>query len=92
MLEEYLLDLHHKFDVITLAETWFKSSTYLSFLQLDGYDNYHLDRCNKNDGGIAIYFLNTLRHNIINHMSYVIDDVLECLSVEVLLHSKNIFI
>ena len=84
MLEEYLLDLHHKFDVITL--------TYLSFLQLDGYDNYHLDRCNKNDGGIAIYFLNTLRHSIINHMSYVIDDVLECLSVEVLLHSKNIFI
>ena len=45
---------------------------------------YHLDRDNKN-GGVAVYIQNTLRHSIINHMAYVIDDVLECLSVEVLL-------
>ena len=55
----------------------------------------HLDRGNKNGGGVAIYIQNTLRHNIIiniNHMTYVIDDVLECLSVEVLLHKKNIVV
>ena len=49
---------------------------------------YHLDRGNKNGGGVAIYIQNTLKHSIINHMTYAIDDVLECLSVEVLLHKK----
>ena len=51
---------------------------------------YHLDRGNKNGGGVAIYIQNTLRHSIINHMTYAIDDVLECLSVEVLLHKKKL--
>ena len=31
MLEEYLIDLHHKFDIITIAEGRFESSTDLSF-------------------------------------------------------------
>ena len=97
MLEEYLLDLHHKFDITTITETWFKSSTDLSFFQLDGYYMYHLDRGNKNCGGVAIYIQNiqiqnTLKHTIINHMTYATDDVLEYLSVEVLLHSNNIVI
>ena len=87
MLEEYLIDLHHKFDIIAITETWFKSNTDLSFFQLDGYDMYHLDRGNKNGGGVAIYIQNTLRHSIINHMTYAIDDVLEFLSVDVLLHN-----
>ena len=88
MLEEYLIDLHNKFDIITITETWFKLSTDLSFFQLDGYDMYHLDRGNKNGGGVAVYTQNTPKHSIINHMTYAIDDVLECLSVEVLLHKK----
>ena len=53
---------------------------------------YHLDRGNKNGCGVAIYIQNTLKHSIINYMTYAIDDVLECLSVEVLLHNKNIVI
>ena len=52
---------------------------------------YHLDRGNKNGGGVAIYIQNTLIHSIINHMTYAIDDVLECLSVEVLLHNKKLY-
>ena len=88
----YMLDLHHKFNIITITETWFRSSTDLSYFQLDGYDMYHLDRGNKNVGGVAIYIQNTLKHTIINHMTYAMDDVLECLSVEVLLHSKDIVI
>ena len=50
---------------------------------------YHLDR---GGGGLAIYIQNTPKHIIINHMTYAIDDVLECLSVEVLLHKKYIVI
>ena len=34
MLEEYLLDLHHTFD-IAITETWLKSSTDLSFFQVE---------------------------------------------------------
>ena len=92
MIEEYVIDLHHKFDIITITETWFKSSTDLSFFKLDGHDMHHLDRGNKNGGGAAIYIQNTLRHSIINHVTYAIDDVLECPSVEVLQHKKNIVI
>ena len=87
MLEEYLIDLHHKFD-ITITEP----STDLSFFQLDLYDMYHLHRGDKNGGGVAIYIQNTLRHTIINHMTYAIDDVLQCLSIEVLLHKKYIVV
>ena len=52
MLEEYLLDFHHKFYIITITETWFSLNTYLSFFQLDVYDMYHLDRGNKNSGRV----------------------------------------
>ena len=90
MLEEYFIDLHHKIDIITITETWSKSNGDLSFIQLDGYNMYHLDRGNKNGGGAAIYTQNTLKHSIINHMTYAIDDVLECLSVDVWLHKKYI--
>ena len=47
---------------------------------------YHLNKGSKNGGVVAIYMQDTLKHSIINHMTYAIDDVLECLSVEVLLH------
>ena len=47
MLKEYLIDLHHKFDIITITETWFRSSINLSFFKLDGYHIYHLDRGNQ---------------------------------------------
>ena len=60
----------------------------MSFYQLDGYDMYHLDRGDKNSGGVAIYMLNTLRHSIVNHSTIAVNDVLECLSVEVFLHRK----
>ena len=92
MLEEYLLDLHHKFDIITLTETWLKSSSNLSFFKLDEYDMYHLDGGNKNGGGVAIYIQNTLEHCFINHITYAIDDFLEYISVEGLLHNKYIVI
>ena len=57
------------------------SSTDLSFFQLDGNDIYNLDRGNRNGGGVAIYIQNTLKHSIINHMTYAIYDVLEYQSV-----------
>ena len=44
---------------------------------LDGYDMYHLDRGNKNGGGVAIYKQSTPSHSIINHVTYAIDNVLE---------------
>ena len=90
MLEEYLLDLHHKFDIITITKTWFISCIDLSFFKLDGYDMYHLGRGNKYVGGVAIYIQNILRHFIINDMTYTIDDVLECLLDDVLLLSNVI--
>ena len=51
---------------------------------------YHLDSGNKNGGCVAIYTQNTFRHSIINHLTNAIDDVLECISVDVLLHKENI--
>ena len=59
MLEEYLLDLHHKFHITTITATWLESSNDLSFFQLDGSDMYHVDRGKKNDGGVAIYIQNS---------------------------------
>ena len=83
MLHDYLLDLIHKSDIITITETWFYPSTDLSLFQLYGYKICHLNRGNKNGVGVAMYIQNTLRHSNIIHMTYTIDDVLEHLLVEV---------
>ena len=53
---------------------------------------YLLDRVNRKGGGVAIYVKNTFKHRLLNQMTYVVNDLLECLSIELtdLSNNKNI--
>ena len=43
---------------------------------------YRIDRVNRNGGGVAIYAKNTFKHRLLNKMTYVVNDLLERLSIE----------
>ena len=49
---------------------------------------HRLDRVSKYGGGVAIYAKNTFKHRIPNQMNYVVYDLLECLSIELVDLSK----
>lgn len=49
-------------------------------------------RC-KEGGGVALFIDKTIECKIVDHMSLAIDDVLECITVEIILQNrKNIFV
>ena len=50
---------------------------------------YRLDRVCRKGGGVAIYVKNTLRHRLLNQMTYVVNDLLECLSIELTDQNNN---
>ena len=50
---------------------------------------YRLDRVCRKEGGVAIYVKNTLKHRLLNQMTYVVNDLLECLSIEMLDLNNN---
>ena len=75
-LENYISSLTSQFDVIALSETWLKADTNLALYQLNDYYMYQLDRVSRKGGGVAIYVKNTLKHRLLNQMTYV-NDLLE---------------
>ena len=91
-LENYISSLTYQFDVIALSETWLKAYTNLALYQLNDYYMYHLDRVGRKGGGVAIYMKNTFKHRLLNQMTYVVNDLLECMSIELtdLNNNKNI--
>ena len=88
-LENYISSLTFQFDVIALSETWLKADTNIVLYQLGDYYMYLLDRVCRNGGGVAIYVKNTFRHRLLNQMTYVVNDLLECLSIELTDLSNN---
>ena len=88
-LENYISSLTYQFDVIALCETWLKADTNLALYQLNDYYMYRLDRVCRKGGGVAIYVKNTLKHRLFNQMTYAVNDLLECLSIELIDLSNN---
>ena len=81
-IKSYLNELNHTFDIIAMSETWVQSINNFYFY-LEGYDVVHRDRQNKRGGGVAIYIKNGIELRLINEMSLVIDNLLECITIEV---------
>ena len=90
-IEDCLHNIGHTFDVIAISESWLNDNNVIPELQ--GYECCHQSRKNKNGGGVALYINNHLNFQILNKLSTTIDNVLECLSVELILNkSKNIVV
>ena len=90
-IEDCLHDIGKTFDVIAISESWLDNNSTIPELQ--GYECCHQPRKNKKGGGVALYIHNHLNFKILNKMTTAIDDVLECLTIELVLEkSKNIVV
>ena len=90
-IEEFLLNTEYSFDVIACSETWLKKDSFIP--ELEGYNCVHQPRNNGNGGGVALYIKNQLNFKSLDKCTLTVNDVLECLTIELLLEKgKNIVI
>ena len=56
---------------------------------MDGYELSYINRQNKGGGGVAIYVDKTLHFKVLDRMTTVVDNVLECISIEICKEKRN---
>ena len=54
-----------------------------------GYESVHVNREHKSGGGVAIYILNSIDCMAIKSMSSVVDNIMECVAVELKLNKRK---
>lgn len=60
---------------------------------MDGYELRYNNRQNKGGGGVAIYVDKTLNFKVLENMTVVVDNLLECITIELYVEkSKNVII
>lgn len=77
-----------KFSIVAVSETWLDKDK-VSDVELDGYELFVMNREDKKGGGVAIYVDSNLQSNLVNNMSTTIDNVLECVTVEVKIEKQK---
>ena len=87
-IKDYLDTFKQKFKVIALSETWMKENRGSDFY-LEGYELYHNNRINKRGGGVALFVNSDLRCKVVENMTTTIDDLMECLTLEIELEGKR---
>lgn len=58
--------------------------------QSEGYDLTFMNRTNKMGGGTALYVDRRFKYYIVKGMTYAIEDVCECITIEIVMKKKNI--
>lgn len=71
-----------KFSVAAISETWISEEKEL-LDGLDGYQMFAQNRYNKRGGGVALFVRSGLKCKVIVNMTFSIDNLMECLSVEI---------
>ena len=87
-LQDLLSRLKNPFNIIAISETWLDEARGVDF-NLEGYDFNFINRVNKNCGGTAIYVDNRLNYKVIENMSIAVEDVCECISIEIIMEKKK---
>lgn len=91
-IKEYLQTFLQPFSIIAISETWINTEKGLDF-ELDGYKFMYNNRLNKRGGGVALYIHKSLNYRVLEGMTTVVDNLLECLTIEICMDkSKNIII
>ena len=91
-IRDHVNELKITFDIITISETWLGSEDCSDIL-LNGYDLIHRNRKNKKGVGVAIYVNVSIEFKVLQTMSVVIDDILECITVKLSISNrKNIIV
>lgn len=87
-IKEYLQQLLHPFSIIAVSETWFNDDKGIDF-ELNDYNLNYVNRTNKSGGGVAIYVNKKYKYRILENMTVTINDMLECLSIEIINEKKK---
>ncbi len=89
-IKDYLRQFN-KFNVIAVSETWLDNEK-IHEVEMEGYNLFTVNRVNKK-GRVALYVDTALRCNLIKSMSVTIENLLECVTIEINIErSKNIII
>ena len=88
LVADYLTDLKYKFDIIAISETWLNMHTQDDY-ELEGYEVCHKVRNAKRGGGVACYVKREHTCKYIHHKSIVVDDLLECVTVEIMIRGHK---
>ncbi len=90
-IKDYLRQFN-KFNVIAVSETWLDNEK-IHEVEMEGYNLFTVNRVNKKGGVAALYVDTALRCNLIKSMSVTIENLLECVTIEIdIERSKNIII
>lgn len=80
------------FGIIAISETWTNAEKGLDF-ELEGYEVNFVNRRNKSGGGVAVYVDKNLNYKVVESMTTVIDNLLECITIEIYKEKeKNVII
>ena len=67
-----------KFDMIAITETWLDDEPMKSEYILDGYDVFHVVRCNVKGGGVALYVKRQHNTKVLANKTMTVENVYEC--------------
>lgn len=70
-----------KFNIIAISETWLTKEREQE-VKIEGYELFVSNRTNKKGGGAALYVSNEFDCQLVNEMSTTIDNVMECVTIE----------
>lgn len=87
-IKEYLNQFTLPFNIILISETWMRNERGTDF-GLEGYNFVYRNRENKNGGGVAMFIDKNLHYKIIDNLSVAIDDLLECITIEINRNNKR---
>jgi len=81
-IRDYLQHNTMQFNIVAISESWLSHDKGIQ-LELEGYQLHYVNRVNKRGGGVAMFVDKRLKHRIVESMTTVIDDICECLTVEI---------
>ena len=91
-IKDYLHTFAIPFHVIAISESWITEGEETNYT-LEGYDLVNINRQNKGGGGVGIFVINDLQFHIVDEMTVTMDNVLECITIEICMEkTKNIII
>lgn len=88
-ITKYLEQFKKPFNIIAISETWITSEKGVDDLQMNGYELNYMCRKNKAGGGVALYVDIRLDYKVVECMSAVVDDITECITVEIGMEKKK---
>ena len=91
-IKEYVNTFTQPFNIIAISETWINTDKGIDF-ELNGYELRYNNRKNKGGGGVAIYVDVSLNFRVLDCMTTVVDNLLECITIEICKEKhKNVII